>query len=163
MPSKWQEVETHIYEEIYLLDPTSIEDVKMVTFNENGEIMPSSPNKSDWYYQKAEYTIQTLELNFERLKDERKRLWREMWELIQEINQAITKYNQSPSASRRSDLNRLKEKVRERIAPCSEFSSTYKACLKMSREDWALDMLIEDLDPQIYCKHYLYDQPASDS
>jgi hypothetical protein len=30
----------------------------------------------------------------------------------------------------------------------------YKACLKMSREDWALEILMGNLDPKIYCKHY---------
>jgi uncharacterized protein (TIGR02646 family) len=147
-------------EVFYLLDPTSVDDVKLVTFNENGEIKPSNPNENDWSYQRAKYTIETLNLDFEMLKEERKRLWHEMVDLIGDVNKGMELQERSPSASRRLALDKLLGKIREKIAPCSAFSSTYKACLKASREDWALDLLMEHLDPNIYCKHYLEETVA---
>ena len=52
----------------------------------------------------------------------------------------------------------MEEKYKEVLkntAPCAEFSSTVKACLKASGRDWAIDILGENIDVKDYCNDYI--------
>lgn len=139
----------------FLLSPKNKEDVRQITFNENGEAKPSNPDKNAWNYIRADYTISTLKLDYDVLQDERKRVWGKMSDLIQEINELDKSINDSPSATKLTKLEGLKNKVREKIAPCEELSSTNRACLRASGEDWAYDILGENLNVEEYCSEYL--------
>ena len=78
-----------------------------------------------------------------------------MTNLIEEINQALSDYNQKPIQKNKSGLEHHKELLRHRIAPCSEFSSLYRACLRTSYEDWALQILEENLDLEKHFKSFI--------
>ncbi len=121
---------------IYLLDPTEEEDVLKITFNNNGEITPIY-NKGDWFYEQADYTITTLNLNFKLLKEARKELWNKCETLINETQKLMSENNTSPSALKKGRVKEKMKQIKELIKSTSEFSTTAKACLRSTGFDWA--------------------------
>jgi uncharacterized protein (TIGR02646 family) len=126
---------------IYLLDPLKRDDVCLLTFNNNGEAMPLNPDEETWDYKRAKYTIDVLDLNNAKLRRARKIRWKKISETIDAINAHSKQNNKQPSINLQTKINELKDQARELISPMSELSSTYRACLKASREDWAIDIL----------------------
>ena len=131
---------------IYLLDPTKQDDAFLLTFNENGEAMPLDPNEDAWDYKRAKYTIEVLNLNSPKLVRARKFKWKKLSQIINTINNMKAQYNSTPSVRLQVELDRLKEQTRKLISPNSELSSTYRACLRASREEWAIDVLQTHFD-----------------
>ncbi len=126
---------------IYLLDPINQDDVFLLTFNENGEAMPLDPDENAWDHKRAEYTIKVLNLNAPKLVRARKLRWKKLSQIINKIKSMEKEYNFAPSVRLQAELDQLKEKTRELISPMSELSSTYRACLRASREEWAIAVL----------------------
>ena len=147
--------EEHDDEVIYLLDPIEKDDVNMVTFNEMGEIIPSNPDTKQWANIKATYTIEKMNLNFDRLQTARHVKWKHVKNMIDEVDILEKKYNQRPSAKKKTELKLKLEDVRKLLAPCEELSSTVRACLRASRKTWAVLLLEENLDPNEYCSDYI--------
>jgi len=131
---------------IYLLDPINQDDVSLLTFNENGEAMPLNPNEEDWEHQRAKYTIETLDLNNSKLLRARKIIWQDIVKAIKSIEELQQENNRNPSASLQARLSELKAQTRQLISPITELSGTYRACLRASREDWAISILQEPFD-----------------
>jgi uncharacterized protein (TIGR02646 family) len=126
---------------IYLLDPVDRNDVALLTFNNNGEAMPLNPDETAWNHKRAKYTIEVLDLNNSKLRRARKIKWKEISQTIDTIKACEKQYNDQPSIRLETQLQELKERTRELISPASELSCTYRACLRASREDWAIDIL----------------------
>lgn len=124
---------------IYLLDPTEEEDVLKITFNSYGEVLPIY-KKGEWFYEQADYTITTLNLNFKLLKEARKEIWNKCEGLIEETQKLMNENNTSPSASRRGRVKEKMKQIKELIKPTSEFSTTAKACLRSTGIDWAMQI-----------------------
>ena len=131
---------------IYLLDPINQDDVFLLTFNENGEAMPLNPSEDTWEYQRAKYTIDTLKLNNQKLVRARKIKWQNIVKTIKSIQELQRKNNEDPSVRTQTKLSELRDRIRELISPITELSSTYRACLLASREDWAISILQEPFD-----------------
>ena len=131
---------------IYLLDPTKQDDVFLLTFNENGEAMPLNPNGDTWEHKRARYTIEVLNLNNSKLVRARKKVWRNIGKIIESIQQLQLENNRKPSVSLQTKIGALKDEIRQLISPAEEFSSTYRACLLASREDWAISVLQAPFD-----------------
>lgn len=148
---------------IYLLDPTKKNDPKKLTFNEDGSICPINTNVSHWDHIRAKYTIEKLDLNYSDLKAERQVKWSKMNSLIEEINLLDIQYQNSPSAKKEAVLESKLEEVRKLIAPCEELSSTSRACLRASRQEWALALLEENLETDKYCNHYKIKEEEDDN
>lgn len=128
----------HIQDEIiYLLDPTEEEDVLKITFNCNGEIMPIY-KRGDWFYEQAQYTIETLNLNYKILKEARKELWNKCESLIEEIQKLMNENNSNPSVTNKAFIKERIKNLKQLIHPSSEFSTTAKACLESSGINWAI-------------------------
>ncbi len=126
---------------IYLLDPLNRDDVCLLTFNNNGEAMPLNPDEAAWDYKRAKYTIEVLDLNNAKLRRARKIKWKEISQMIDAIKACQNQNNEHPSVKLQTQLQEFKERTRELISPTSELSSTYRACLRASREEWAIDIL----------------------
>jgi len=126
---------------IYLLDPLNRDDVALLTFNNNGEAMPLNPDEDAWDHKRAKYTIDVLDLNNSKLRRARKIKWKEISQAIETINACQRQYNEQPSVRLQTQLQELKKHTREMISPTSELSCSYRACLRASREDWAIDIL----------------------
>jgi len=131
---------------IYLLDPVNQDDVALLTFNENGEAMPLNPSEDEWEHKRAKYTIETLNLNDPKLVRARKIKWQDIVKTIRAIQELQRRNNENPSVHTQTKLSELKDQIRELISPVSELSSTYRACLRASREEWAISILQEPFD-----------------
>lgn len=139
-------------EVIYLLDPTKKEDVGLINFRDDGITIESAPEDEEpWDFQRANYTIDKLDLNYEDLVETRSSEWIEMTGIIKNTNEKIKEHNEDPSAVTAIEIEGLKEQCRKRIASCANFASTNRACLRASGKRWAFDLLEENLD-NIYCK-----------
>lgn len=143
-------------EVIYLLDPTDPDDPKKITFTAEGLAKPLAITVSDWDFQRADYTIKIIGLNdFDRLVNERKIKWQECSNEIAKTQELMDKQNQSPSASTRLNIKGNMEWFRKKIAPCTELSATYKACLLNSGLDWTTHLVAENIEINKYCQEYI--------
>jgi len=121
---------------VYFLDPTEEEDVLKITFNSNGEVTPIS--KDGWDFERADYTITSLNLNFRNLKEARKTLWVKCSRLIKETQDLITQNNDTPSANRRGQIKEKIKQIKELVQKNAPYSATAKSCLNSSGLDWTL-------------------------
>jgi uncharacterized protein (TIGR02646 family) len=122
---------------IYFLDPTAIDDPLKISFIDTGEVIPSSPNSTDWDYIRADYTIANLDLNHEPLVEGRKSLWATIVLRIREVQNLIDKNNLNPSASNKALIGEKLKELKGLASPQSEFSATASACLCSSGLEWA--------------------------
>jgi uncharacterized protein (TIGR02646 family) len=140
----------------YLLDPTNKEDVKLLNFEETGKVIPTAnEKKANWSYTRAKETIEWYDLNYEDLKEERKRIWRTTVDEILDTQFLIDEFEEAQSVSTEGKILSKYESFRNKIAPCSELSATYRSCLRSSGFDWALRLIEESIDPALYCKEYI--------
>lgn len=123
-------------ENIYFLDPTEEEDVLKITFNSSGEITPIT--KKGWDFKRADYTIESLNLNFKKLKEARKALWVKCFTLIKETQELMTQNNETPSANRRGQIKEKIKRLKELVQENAPFSATAKSCLNSTGLDWTL-------------------------
>lgn len=145
-----------IQDEIYyLLDPCNKEDVKLLNFEETGKAIPTATNISHWSYIRAKETIEWYDLNYEDLKEERKRIWRTTVDEILETQFLIDEYEIDQSAKNEEKITSKFEAFRKMAAPCTELSATYRCCLRSSGFDWAQRLIEESIDLNVYCKEYL--------
>lgn len=142
-------------EVIYLLDPTDPDDPKKITFTAEGLAKPLSVNPNAWDYERAAYTIRFMGLNdFDRLVEERKIKWQKCSKKIVKTQELMDEQDRSPSATTKASIKENMEWFREKIAPCTELSATYKACLINSGLDWATLLVAENLEVKKYCQEY---------
>ena len=128
-------------EVICFLDPVKKNDVLKVTFNDNGEIIPTERDETAWDHQRAKYTIEHLKLNYDLLTEARRNLWNDIRNRINEIQNLMKEYNQSPSASKETTIEEKMNQLREYKECHSEFSATARACLMNSGVTWAMSLV----------------------
>lgn len=120
---------------VYLLDPCEEEDVLKVTFDEGGEMR--SIAGTGWDFERANYTIESLNLNFKLLKEKRKDVWAKCTTLLKETQNLMAQNEIAPSAARRGQIKEKIRQLKELVKRTSEFSATAKACLLSSGLPWA--------------------------
>ncbi|GHN02287.1 hypothetical protein WSM22_37760 [Cytophagales bacterium WSM2-2] len=123
---------------IYFLDPCEEEDVLKITFNEHGQITPITA--SGWDYERAFYTIESLNLNFKLLQEKRKEIWTKCFTLIKETQNLMSQNDATPSANRRGQIKEKLKQLKELVKTTSEFSATAKACLQSAGLAWTLQI-----------------------
>lgn len=119
---------------ILLLDPCEEEDVLKLTFNENGEITPITIN--GWDFERASYTIESLNLNFKLLKEARKEVWIKCSTIVTECQSLMALNDVSPSVLRRGQIKEKIKQLRELVKSNAEFSATARACLLSTGLPW---------------------------
>ncbi len=140
----------------YLLDPCKKDDVKLLNFDETGKAIPAANEMlANWSYLRAKETIDWYDLNYEDLKEERKRIWRTTVDEILDTQILIDEFEVTQSIVTEGDITAKYESFRKKIAPCSELSSTYRSCLRSSGFDWAQRLIEENINPTSYCKEYI--------
>ena len=120
---------------IYFLDPCEEEDVLKLTFNENGEITPIAT--SGWDFERTVYTIESLNLNFKLLRENRKEVWVKCSTLLAETQALMDQNNVEPSANRKGRIKEKIKQLKELVLPSTAYSATAKACLNSSGLIWA--------------------------
>lgn len=123
---------------IYFLDPCDEEDILKITFNDHGEMTPITA--SGWDYDRAVYTIESLNLNFKLLKEARKEIWAKCFTLIKETQNLMILNDATPSAARRGQIKEKIKQLKDLVKSTSEFSATAKACLQSAGLPWALQI-----------------------
>ncbi|MBF4491486.1 hypothetical protein IR010_02965 [Flavobacterium sp. MR2016-29] len=140
----------------YLLDPSKKDDVKLLNFEETGKAIPTANEKSaNWSYLRAKETIDWYDLNYEDLKEERKRIWRTTVDEILETQYLLDEFEVSQSVVTESEILSKYEAFRKLISPCTELSATYRSCLRSSGFDWAQRIIEENIDARLYCREYI--------
>jgi len=135
----------------YLLDPCNLHDVQLLNFSQDGRAIESAPeNEEKWNFERAKYTIETLDLNYPDLIEARLQKWQEVTIVIKKVTKLNMEYNAQASASKLSDLNSAKNEIRKLLAPCSELTATVKSCLRSSGQNWAYRILEENIGNE-YC------------
>lgn len=129
--------ETDVWEDevYYFLDPTEEEDVLKLTFDSTGQALPIT--KAGWDFERCKYTIKELNLNFKKLKENRKTVWGDCSKLLTELQDLMYQNDKAPSAKR---SGQIKEKIvilKQMVNKSSQFSATAKACLRSSGLEWA--------------------------
>lgn len=121
---------------IYLLDPIEEEDVLKITFNSNGEAMPIA--NDGWDKEQADYTIETLNLNFKNLKEARKVRWSKCSRLISETQKLMDENSLYPSAKKKGQIKEKLKQIKELAKKESDFTATTRACLNSTGRGWAI-------------------------
>ena len=123
-------------ENVYFLDPTEEEDPLKLTFNSGGEAMPLF--SSGWDFERADYTIKNLNLNFRKLTETRKKVWGKCSILVTEIQDLMNQNNTNPSTFRKGQIKEKIKQLKELANKTAPFSSTAKACLSSTGLFWAI-------------------------
>ncbi len=128
----------------YFLDPTVKDDVKLLNFDNNGDVKPAAPEHFEkWNYDRAKYTIEYLDLNYLDLKELRKLKWQEATEIIKKVNLLNATFNQEPTNQNKYNKDVEIDKLRNMISPEQDLTSTVRSCLRASGQDWAYKLLEE--------------------
>lgn len=128
----------------YFLDPIVKDDVKLLNFDNDGNIKPAAPeNIEKWNYERAKYTIEYLDLNYSDLKEVRRLKWQETTVIIKEVNRLNVIFNNEPTNQNKFNKDSEIEKLRKMISPEQELTSTVRSCLRASGQDWAYKLLEE--------------------
>lgn len=121
---------------IYILDPCEEEDVLKITFNQHGEMMSITP--SGWDFERASYTIESLNLNFKLLKEARKSIWVQCSTLILETQKLMAENNElEPSVLKKGQIKEKLKQLKELVQPTSAFSAVARTCLCSTGLEWA--------------------------
>jgi uncharacterized protein (TIGR02646 family) len=140
----------------YFLDPIDKDDVKLLNFDEEGKAIPAADKtKAAWSYERADETITWYDLNYDDLKEERRRVWKEIALEILETQKLLEEFENMPSIAIKGKILSKFEFFRKKIAPCTELSATIRCCLRSSGNDWAIKLIEEDIDPKVYCKEFI--------
>lgn len=145
--SKTFQLNDDISKEPYLLlDPTVKEDVEIISFNSVGDICSLSETEED--KKRVEISRIVYHLHNQTLMDKRKKKWNEVSNLIEYINDDLND----------NKLDRAKKKIGKMIKLCkinivdddgkvfaNDLSSVAIACLINSGEEWALDIVKNEL------------------
>jgi uncharacterized protein (TIGR02646 family) len=125
----------------YFIDPTDPEDVNLIAFNEEGNVV-AAPSAEPWEAERVEQSRKRLKLNeHDDLPEARREVWQKMSRLIERYLQAKSRCgsNRNPGAE-----GKLREYVREMKAmlrPDVELSSVAKWCI-LFRNDQRLLKLV---------------------
>lgn len=118
----------------YFLDPIDIEDVKLVAFDEEGNLVPN-PHASDWEKQRVEQTALRLKLNeHDQLPEERRKVWvrTTKW-----INQYLTQKSRCVDGANLVARQKMAEAARaihELTRPSSELSVVARWCVEFRND-----------------------------
>jgi uncharacterized protein (TIGR02646 family) len=128
----------------YFLDPTVKDDVKLLNFDNNGDVKPAAPESFEkWNFDRAKYTIDYLDLNYSDLKEIRKLKWQEATEIIKNVSKLNAVFNQEPTNQNKYNKDAEIEKLRKMLSPDQDLTSTVRSCLRASGQDWAYKLLEE--------------------
>jgi hypothetical protein len=120
------------------LDPTSKNDPKLMTFDENGVPLPSDP-ANPIVKKKVEVTVHYLFLDSPRLIAARKMKWREVLEWIVEYRTACPQNIVDCKPQDYKRFERLVRRLSDITAPKAPYAATARACLRAN----SLEFLIE--------------------
>jgi len=118
---------------VYLLDPTDPDDPLLLSFNEDGMPVPAV-DEEGWEAKRARVTINLLNFRFDRLVEERRKVWKKCRLRISKAQNIMQK---GPGIRRDADLENVLRGIRSMVSPEAELAGTARACLLKSGLTWA--------------------------
>ena len=125
----------------YLIDPIDEDDVKLLAFDEKGDVIPV-PGCSEWDRERVAETVKRLKLNeHPALSDERRKVWQKVDNLIEQYKVAKARSDLAANPVAKERLKTIRSQVRELTDAKAELSSVAKWCV-LFRNDTQLSRLI---------------------
>ncbi|WP_316850683.1 HNH endonuclease family protein [Pedobacter agri] len=122
-------------EVIYLLDPCKRADVGLLNFIENGEITYSA-ELADWNKERVIYTIETLNLNFNMLIEERAKVWKKCNSLITDAQSILEELSTKQTVKNNTLFEEKLEQIAELKDKTKPFSAVAQSCIYSSGLSW---------------------------
>lgn len=122
-------------EVIYLLDPCKRSDVALLSFIDNGEITYSS-ELTAWNKERVIYTIETLNLNFNMLIEERAKVWQNCNSLIKEAQDILDKLSKNQSVKNNTLFEQKLDQIAKLKDKSKPFSAVAQSCIYSSGLGW---------------------------
>jgi hypothetical protein len=120
-----------------LLDPTRLEDVVLLSFDENGDVKPL-PDLDEWNTARVEESIKRYKLReHEPLMEARRDIWSRCSREINRCQNLMEELSKSPSATKKEAVRQQMLKLKHMVEFSAEFSATASECLRSRREQWA--------------------------
>lgn len=128
-------------EAAYLLDPTDIDDVSILAFDEEGKAI-ALPSASDWEKQRVAETIKRFKLNEHvALSEARRKIWAKVTRLVEAYYSAKSRCRKGNNPAAKQKVRDTAEKIRELTVPSAELSAVAKYCV-LFRNDVQLSKLV---------------------
>ncbi|WP_394233602.1 hypothetical protein [Pseudomonas anguilliseptica] len=125
----------------YLIDPIDEEDVKLLAFDEKGDVIPT-PGCLSWDRQRVEITVKLLKLNeHPALSDERRKIWQKVDGLIEQYISAKARNDLAANPVAKDRLRQIRQEVKALTNDHAELSSVAKWCV-LFRNDHSLSRLV---------------------
>ena len=125
----------------YLLDPINPLDPGLLSFDEKGRAIAGDP-ENDWNSQRADVSIDILNLNYDRLKRARQRCWDECNRKINQALNLMGDLQKRPSASKKAKLKEKILELQKMVAYESQFSAVATTCVLSQGRDWLTKQVI---------------------
>ena len=124
----------HDMEVPYFLDPIDIEDVKLVAFDEEGNLIPN-PSASAWETERVEQTALRLKLNeHDQLPEERRKIWTKTTRLVNEYLTHKSRCTDGANLVARERMKAAAKAIREMTQPSTELSSVARWCVEFRND-----------------------------
>jgi hypothetical protein len=125
----------------YLLDPVDASDVVLISFDEEGKVVPT-PGSSLWEQERVVETVKRLKLNEHApLAESRRKVWQKVNQLIEDFRTAKGRLNVGNNPAAKAKFTEVCSKIREATKVSEELSSVARWCLLL-RNDPHLSMLL---------------------
>jgi hypothetical protein len=129
-------------EDPLLLDPRDPHDPTLLTFDVEGHAKPAPHLPVGWERDRADYSINRMNLDFPPLMDKRKLVWNECWRRIcvylDELAQTVADPT-NPVA--RTEVRNASREIRSMLAEDKELSAVARACIIGSADPRVLALL----------------------
>jgi uncharacterized protein (TIGR02646 family) len=119
----------------YLLDPVCPEDPSLLGFDDQGKAMPAEPHEP-WHRERAEVSIEILNLNYDSLKRGRKRVWDECMRHARDVLDCKDTIQKTASISKKQRLQDGVLALKKMVAPEAEFSAVAAYCIRAQGSQW---------------------------
>lgn len=115
-----------------LIDPVIPSDVGLLTFDEDGKILPNPLIRNDFDKKRAEISIDLLHLDSDQLETPRQQIWLACSEAIE--NAYLFFIESDSEEEKKIAMTNCAKVLFERLNPKSEFSSVAKVCVNTYRK-----------------------------
>jgi len=126
----------------YFIDPTDPEDVNLIAFNEEGDVV-AAPGSGQWEVERVEESRKRLKLNeHDDLPEERRKVWQKMSRHIESYLTAKSKINSARNPAIETKLREHVREIKQMLKPDVELSSVATWCLLLRNEPLLLKLVV---------------------
>jgi hypothetical protein len=124
----------HDMEVPYFIDPIDIEDVKLVAFDEEGNLVPN-PHATAWETERVVETALRLKLNeHDELPEARRKIWAKTTRLVNEYLTQKARCGDGVNLVAREKMKSAAKSIREMTHTTTELSSVAKWCVEFRND-----------------------------